>query len=124
MSARRNRAAPGWLPLVAWLLLASGCASRLPSSARPVLLTKLKANKILQVDDVQRRMIGGYDYMGVRASYEISWGFESVYYPVVILRKEHAKGDWSNAEIFLCSGDLERIFRWPEQEFLRAVVPR
>ena len=97
-------------------------ASDLPRSACPVLLRELHADKVLGADRIRRRTVHGFDYLGFQGSFEISWGFESVYHPEVVLRKRHADSDWSKATVLSCPG-LNETFRLPDKQFVRALSP-
>ena len=103
-------------------VVSSVCASDLPRSAYPVLLAELHADKILGVDQIRRRTVDGFDYLGFQCSFEISWGSESVYHPEVVLRKRHLDSDWSKASVLSCSS-LDETFRLPAKRFVRALSP-
>ena len=98
------------------------CASQLPSSAHPVLLAELHAKQVLGADDLHRRTVGSYDYLGFQGHFEISWGFESVYHPEVVLRKRRSDKDWSKADVLSCR-DLDATFRLSDNAFARALSP-
>jgi hypothetical protein len=75
------------------LACASGCAANLPSSAETLLLRRLHAEKIIKIHEIRRRTIDDFDYLGLFATFEITWGFESWYHPEVVLRKRHSDAD-------------------------------
>ena len=102
--------------------LASGCAAKLPSSAETLLLRRLHAEKILKIHEVHRRTIDDFDYLGLFATFEITWGFESWYHPQVILRKHHSNSDWSRAELFSSKQRIESLFALPDADFTKALT--
>lgn len=104
-------------------VFASGCSSTLPASAEPLLLRRLHAQKIVTIHEVRRRTIDGFDYLGLFGTFEITWGFESLYHPEVILRKRHSEADWSKAELFLSSQRIEPLFSLSDAEFTKALTP-
>jgi len=112
------------LALVALLVaLASGYAAKLPSSAETLLLRRLHAQKIIKIHEVRGRTINDFDYLGLFATFEITWGFESWYHPEVILRKQHSDADWARAELFSSSKRIEPLFALSDAEFTKALRP-
>jgi hypothetical protein len=99
----------------------SGYASPLPSSAQPLLLRRLHAQKIVKIHEVRRRTIDGFDYLGLFGTFEITSGFESWYHPEVILRKRHSDADWSRAELFSGAQRIESLFALSDAEFTKAL---
>ena len=108
--------------LVLFAVVTTVCASDLPRSAYPVLLKELHADKVLGADQIRRRTVHGFDYLGFQGSFEIPWGFEGVYHPEVVLRKRHRDSDWSKATLFSCPS-LKEAFRLPDKQFVRALSP-
>jgi hypothetical protein len=108
--------------LALFAIVTSVYASDLPRSAYPVLLKELHADKVLGADNIKRRTVDGFDYLGFQGEFEISWGFESVYHPEVVLRKRHSDSDWSKASVFSCPG-LNETFRLSDKQFVRALSP-
>jgi hypothetical protein len=108
--------------VVLFAVVTSVYASDLPRSAYPVLLRELHADKVLGADQIRRRTVDGFDYLGFQGSFEISWGFEGVYHPEVVLRKRHSDSDWSKATVLSCPS-LNETFRLPDKQFIRALYP-
>jgi hypothetical protein len=111
------------ISLIALIALTTACASKLPSSAETLLVQRLHAQKLVKINEMRRRTIGDFDYLGVFGSYEVMWGFESLYHPQVVLRKHHSDGDWSSAELFFGAGSLESLFTLSDAEFAKALRP-
>lgn len=101
-------------------IVSSVYASDLPRSAYLVLLKELHADKVLGADNIKRRTVDGFDYLGFQGEFEISWGFESVYHPEVVLRKRHSDFDWSKASVLSRPG-LNETFRLSDKQFVRAL---
>src|SRR5262249_26397788 len=108
--------------LALFAIATSGYASDLPRSSYPVLLAELHAKQVLGAGDFRRRTVGSYEYLGFQGHFEISWGFESVYHPEVVLRKRRSDLDWSKADVLSCP-DLDATFRLPDNAFVRALSP-
>ena len=104
-------------------IVTSVYASDLPRSAYPVLLKELHADKVLGAYGVKRRAVDGFDYLGFQGEFEISWGFEGVYHPEVVLRKRHSDSDWAKAVVLSCRGSLDETFRLSDRAFIRALSP-
>ena len=102
---------------------ASACASRLPASAEPLLLRRLHAQKIIEIRDLRRRSIAEFDYLGFSGNFEINWGFESWYHPLVVLRKRRSDSDWSAADLFSSRPRIPELFQLPDSEFTKALIP-
>jgi hypothetical protein len=100
-----------------------GCAGELPSSAEPLLLDRLHAEKILDVHEIKQRTIGAFAYLGLFATFEVNSSFETWYHPQVILRKRRSDPDWSKAELFHSRKRLIDLFALPDAEFQKALTP-
>jgi hypothetical protein len=109
--------------LAALVTLTTACESKLPHSAQALLVQRLHAQKLVRINDLRRRTIDGFDYLGVFGTFEITWGFESWYHPQVILRKRHSDADWSGAELFFGAGSLDYLFTLSDAEFTKALQP-
>jgi|GEM_PF-4943241 len=107
------------------VLFLTGCTARLPSSAEQLLVQRLGATKLFAVNELQYRTVEGFDYLGVFASFEVTSGFESLYHPVIVLRKKHSETEWSNADLFSIGSNkpLDAVFQLPEPEFKAALYP-
>jgi hypothetical protein len=111
--------------MVAFLAFAAVVsAGRLPASAEKLLIRKTQAQRIVGVSALRERMIGDFDYLGVEAAFEITWSFESLYYPCTVLRKRHLDPDWSHAELFTYGGTkIPQLFAMPDSQFLSYLKP-
>jgi hypothetical protein len=101
----------------------SGCGAKLPVSAETFLLRHLHAQKIIEIHDVRRRTIDGFDYLGLFATFEVESNFEKWYHPEVILRKKHSDPDWSHAEVFSSRQRIADLFALPNAQFEQALFP-
>lgn len=104
-------------------LATSGCAAKLPASAAALLLRHLHAQKIIAVHDVRRRVIVGFEYLGLFATFEVESNFEKWYHPEVILRKKRSDPDWSHAEVFFSRQRIADLFALPGAQFEKALFP-
>lgn len=106
------------------LAFQTGCGPAIPSSAEPLLLRCLSAEKIVKVSEVRRRAMDGFDYMGIALTAEVTGGFESWYHTVVILRKPQTAKNWGQADLFSCETlSIAQAFELTESEFLRHLHP-
>jgi hypothetical protein len=101
----------------------SGCGAKLPASAETFLLRHLHAQKVIEVHDVRRRTIDGFDYLGLFATFEVESNFEKWYHPEVILRKKRSDPDWSHAEVFSSRQRIADLFALPDAQFEQALFP-
>ena len=109
---------------VVLVLFLTGCAAKLPLSAEQLLVRRLGATSLFAVNELKYRTVEGSDYLGVFANFEITSGFESLYHPVIVLRKKHSEVEWSNADLFsIGSKSLASVFQLPEPEFKAALHP-
>jgi hypothetical protein len=99
------------------------CAAQLPPSVEGVLLSRLDAEKIIEVHDVRQRTIGEFDYLGLFATFEVNSAFERWYHPMVILRKKRSDPNWSQAEFFHSRQRLVDLFALPDAEFQKGLTP-
>lgn len=97
-----------------------GSAAELPPSVEQVLLSRLDAEKIIEVHDVRQKTIGEFDYLGLFATFEVNSAFERWYHPKVILRKKRSDPNWSQAEFFHSRQRLVDLFALPDTEFQKA----
>jgi hypothetical protein len=100
-----------------------GCAAELPPSVEQVLLSRLHAEKIIDVHDVRQKTIGEFDYLGLFATFELNSAFERWYHPEVILRKKRSNPNWSQAEFFHSRQRVVDLFPLPDAEFQKALTP-
>ena len=108
------------IAVIVSVALQTGCRLDVPSSAEPVLLRCLHAEKIVRVIEVRKRSIDDFDYIGVTLTLEVTWGFESWYHTAVILRKPHSTRDWSQTDLFSCEYfSISQAFELSQSEFLR-----
>jgi hypothetical protein len=104
--------------------LNGGWNQRLPSSAEPLLLRCLHAQKIIKINEIRSRQINGYDYLGLFLTVEVTDNFEAWYHPGVILRKSRVGGDWAEADIFsFGDASLPQVFELSDQEFIARLHP-
>jgi hypothetical protein len=114
-------------------VLQGGCMSRLPRSAEPLLLRRVRAEKLIAIHDFRHRTIAGFDYIGCIATFEVTWGFEgrplpknsgsAWYQPEIILRKKHSDSDWSKADLFSSNKLPTTLFELTENEFIKDIEP-
>ncbi len=97
---------------------------KLPPSVEPVLLKRLHAYSIVEVRDLRQRQIGDFDYLGFAGSFGIAWGFESIYHPLVVLRKKRTDADWSRAKLFTVHAPhIPTLFESSPSDFRAALTP-
>ena len=109
--------------LISMAAATCGCAAQLPPSVEGVLLSRLDAEKIIEVHDVRQRTIGEFDYLGLFATFEVNSAFERWYHPMVILRKKRSDPNWSQAEFFHSRQRLVDLFALPDAEFQKGLTP-
>jgi hypothetical protein len=97
---------------------------KLPPSAERPLLHQLRAVSVIEVHDLRQRRIGQFDYLGFAGEFSITWGFEGIYHPLVVLRRKHTDADWSKAKAFLVHApEIPTLFASSESDFRRALGP-
>jgi len=107
-----------------WLVFQTGCRRSISPSAERLVLRCLGAEKIVEVRDVRRRTINGFDYNGVALTVEVTSGFESWYHPAIIMRIRHNSSDWAKADLFSCEDlSIQQAFELSEPEFLKHIHP-
>jgi hypothetical protein len=107
-------------------LCIAGSRPQLPPSAERTLVERFLGNKgkVAYIEYIRQRRIGAFDYLGVQATFEVTDNFESLYHPLVVLRKRHTDPDWLHARFFSCGPNhIPQLFVMSESEFLKALVP-
>lgn len=96
----------------------------LPESAEKLLLRKVNSKQIVDIQEIVYTRRASHDYLGIAASFEINWSFESVYHQTFILEKKRENKSWSNAKIYYLgnSYSLNEIFNLPYKRFKRILI--
>jgi hypothetical protein len=94
-----------------------------PISAKKLLLSKLDAKKIRDVDQLVFRRLADFDYLGVEGGFEVSWWWESAYRHGYVLRKKASDPDWSKAELFDVKLPVCVVLASPAAEIHTALSP-
>jgi hypothetical protein len=96
---------------------------KLPGSAKKVILKKTDAKKIVDLHELVFRKTQHADYLAVKVTLEIEWGWESWYHITLILEKPVDESGWRNAEIYTSSLDIAELFNRPYDEFKYSLDP-
>jgi hypothetical protein len=107
-------------------LCIAGSHPQLPPSAEKALVQRFLGNKgkVAYIEYIRQRHIASFDYLGVQATFEVTDNFESLYHPLVVLRKRQTDSDWLQADFFSCgSNHIPQLFVMSESDFLKALVP-
>ncbi len=90
---------------------------RLPESAEELILTKLEAKRIVEIQELIFQRKREYDYLDISVSLEVGWGFEGWYHHSFILEKSHETGSWDNATAYRSDLEILDLFNLSYKEF-------
>jgi hypothetical protein len=96
---------------------------KLPGSAKKLILKKTDAKKIVDIHDLVFRKTQHADYLAVRVTLEIEWGWESWYHITLIMEKPVDESGWRNAQLYTSSLEITELFNRPYDEFKYSLDP-
>jgi hypothetical protein len=95
----------------------------LPASAEKLILEKANAKKVVDIHDLFFRRTQNADYLAVKVTLEIEWGWESWYHITLILEKPVDESGWQNARLYTSSLDITELFNRPYADFKHSLEP-